>query len=682
MLTSYSFVLLYMAFGCYILGMVSSLLLMKYPRTVNILQTIFSIIASISGILAGTGRLLYHGGELVSAGISSVIGSGLLQIHFDTLAAFFVLALSILNLSVSIYSISYMRHEAKGRQIVLYCFLNSLFVLSMLGVFTAGNMVLFLITWEIMSVASYFLVVFKNEKQKNRQAGLIYFVMTHVATAFLTIAFALIYTYSGSLEIGSIPLQAASSIKNFIFICLLLGFGTKAGIMPLHIWLPHAHPAAPSNVSALMSGIMIKTAIYGFFRFILGPLGGGFSWWGTALLILGAISTVLGVAYALMEHDIKRLLAFHSIENIGIIFMGAGITFSAVAAGNMPLAALAMLASLFHTINHAIFKGALFLGAGSIQYSTGTKDIEKLGGLIKKMPFTAVFFLTACLAISAIPPFNGFVSEWLTYQSLFLKIQQSTPLARLLSIVAVGALGMAGALAAACFVKCFGISFLGLPRKKEAEDAKEVPWTMLAGFGLLSALCLVFGLFSFLMTVLIDKVNIELLGTNSLQFINGKSWMLLRPLKVNSNSVSSLYAIILVLMFSALTYIIVRLYAGKKTQRKMMTWDCGFNKLTSRMQYTATGFSKPIRIVFRGIFMPLRELEVEKGTTPYAPRSMRYIVSTQHVFEKYLYKPAFRLLKRFSRRIGLLVQTGSLHAYLIYVFAAVVILMAYYRIYR
>lgn len=681
MLSSYSFVLLYVTFACYILGAVASLLLIRYRRTVNILQTVFSITASMAGLLAAIGRLLYRGGDLVLAGTSNIVGGGILQIHFDSLSAFFVLALSILNLCVSIYSISYMKHDTKDHKIDLYCFMNSLFVLSMLGVFTSGNMVLFLITWEIMSLTSYFLVVFKNEKQKNRQAGLIYLVMTHVATAFLTIAFALMYKYSGSLDIRSIPLQAPSAIKNFIFICLLLGFGTKAGIMPLHIWLPHAHPAAPSNISALMSGIMIKTAIYGLFRFILGPLGAGFAWWGTVILILGTISTVLGVAYALMEHDIKRLLAYHSIENIGIIFMGAGITFTAVATGNTTLAALAMLASLFHTINHALFKGALFLGAGSIQYATGTKDIEKLGGLIKKMPGTAVFFLTACLAISAIPPFNGFVSEWLTYQSLFLKIQQSSSIARLLSIFAVAALAMAGALAATCFVKCFGISFLGNPRKKEAENAQEVPWTMLTGFGLLSMLCLVLGLFSFLMTGLIDSINKELLGTTAMQHVIGNSFMLLYPLKMTVNSINPLYAGVLLLSVLLLTYVIIRLFFGKNKQRKTMTWDCGFMELTPRMQYTATGFSKPIRIVFRGLFLPSRELEVKDGITPYTPRSMRYVISTQHVFEKYLYRPAFSFLKRVSRRMGLLVQTGSLHAYLIYVFAVVLLLLAYYRIF-
>jgi NADH:ubiquinone oxidoreductase subunit 5 (subunit L)/multisubunit Na+/H+ antiporter MnhA subunit len=382
-----------------------------------------------------------------------------------------------------------------------------------------------------------------------------------------------------------------------------------------------------------------------------------------------------------MEHDIKRLLAYHSIENIGIILMGMGITFTAVAVGNTTLAALAMLACLFHTLNHTIFKGALFLGAGSIQYATGTKDMEKLGGLIKKMPVTSVLFLVACLSISAIPPFNGFVSEWLTYQSLFLNIIKSSSTIKLISILAVAALAIAGAFAATCFVKCFGISFLGLARSKQAENAREVPISMLIGPGLLSALCLLLGLFPVLGIGIIDKVNKELLGVTALQHVSGNSFMLFYPLKAGANSINPLFTALLILLLIIFTLIFIRLFGGKKNQRSYGTWDCGFKALTPRMQYTATGFSKPIRIVFRAIFRPSRELEVEEGATPYTPKSMRYIVSTEHPFEKYLYRPVYYAIKRFSRKLGAAVQTGSLHAYLLYLFAAVLLLLAYYRIF-
>ena len=302
-----SFSLLCAAFGLYAISALVSLILIKKGEAARRLQAFFTIAASAAGVLSSITRLLSE-----SIGNDTFFfGSQVLQIKFDSLSALFILALSILNLCVSVYSIGYMKHFAQNKK-GLFGFINGIFIFSMLTVLTSRNMILFLIMWEIMSLTSYFLVVFESEKVKNRQAGLLYLVMTHIATAFLTIAFALIYKYSGSLEIGA-AIQAPDAVKNTIFICLLLGFGTKAGIMPLHIWLPHAHPAAPSNVSALMSGIMIKTAVYGLFRFALGPLGAGFEWWGMTILIAGAISTVLGVAYALMEHDIKKLLAYHGI---------------------------------------------------------------------------------------------------------------------------------------------------------------------------------------------------------------------------------------------------------------------------------------------------------------------------------------------------------------------------------
>ena len=672
-----SFFLLFTAFGLYGIGALSSLFLIKKGQIAHKLQAFFSIAASAAGLLSAILRLL-------SGSCDSDIlflNSQILHIKFDSLTALFILALSVLNLCVSIYSIGYIQRQAPDNKKGLFGFINNLFVFSMLAVLTSGNMILFLVMWEIMSLTSYFLVVFESDKFKNRQAGLLYLVMTHIATAFLTIAFALIYKYSGSLEIGSAAIQAPDAVRNTIFICLLLGFGTKAGIMPLHIWLPHAHPAAPSNVSALMSGIMIKTAVYGLFRFILGPLGAGFEWWGMTILVLGAISTVLGVAFALMEHDIKKLLAYHSIENIGIILMGAGITFMATAAGNTALAALSLLASLFHTINHTIFKGALFLGAGSIHYATGTKDIEKLGGLLKKMPATGLFFLTACLAISAIPPLNGFVSEWLTYQSFFLNIQQSGSIEKLISILAVAGLAMAGALAAMCFVKCFGISFLGLPRSDAAKNAREVPKTMIAGIGILSSLCIVLGLFPALMTGLIDNVNQEIFGFTAMQNVSGSSFMLFYPLKAGANSISLLTAAILTILIIVFVFVMIRLIGGKKKQRSYGTWDCGYKELNPRMQYTATGFSKPIRIVFRGLFFPSRELETEEGPTPYTPHSIRYIVKTKHVVENYIYWPFYNFFKRFSKRMAHSVQTGSLHAYLIYVFGAVLLLLVYYCIF-
>ncbi|HVI40826.1 MAG TPA: proton-conducting transporter membrane subunit, partial [Anaerovoracaceae bacterium] len=448
----------------------------------------------------------------------------------------------------------------------------------------------------------------------------------------------------------------------------------------VHIWLPYAHPAAPSNVSALMSGIMIKTAIYGLIRFVLCYLHIQHTWWGVLILCVGVISAVLGVAYALMEHNIKRLLAFHSVENIGIILIGLGISFVAFSQGNEFLGGLALAASLLHTFNHTLFKGGLFLGAGSIQYATHTKDIEKLGGLIKKMPVTAVMVLCFSLAISAIVPFNGFISEWLTYQSLLSIIIPGQTGINILSILSIAALAMSGALAAACFVKLFGISFLGKPRSESSFNATEVPASMNVGMGILAAFCLVIGLFPMLFLKVIDKVVFSLSGTTVTGELQGGFLIAYYPISVSGNSITPveiLFALAIIILAAGA---VIRLVGGKVTERKYGTWDCGFGELSPRMQYTATGFTKPLRIVLRILYRPGRALEIEEGDSSYFPASKKYSVWTEPVFEKYVYGPLLNAVKKFSLRIKSSVQTGSTHAYLVYIFITVLALMLYNRL--
>jgi formate hydrogenlyase subunit 3/multisubunit Na+/H+ antiporter MnhD subunit len=529
-----------------------------------------------------------------------------------------------------------------------------------------------------MSLLSYFLVVFESEKEKNQKAGTIYIVMTHLASAFLLIGFMLIYSYTKSFSLMANTAGIPEIVKNIIFVMFLIGFGTKAGVIPLHIWLPYAHPAAPSNVSALMSGIMIKTAIYGMIRFIAGYLGIHSTWWGIVILALGIVSSVLGVAYALMEHDIKRLLAFHSVENIGIILIGLGVSFIAFAQNNKLIGGLALMAALLHTLNHALFKGGLFLGAGSIQYATHTRDIEKLGGLIKKMPITALFVLCFSLAISAIVPFNGFISEWLTFQSLFASILPGQMGYNFIAILAVAALGLTGALAAACFVKLFGISFLGLPRSEHASNAHEVPATMRIGMGIIAVVCLGIGLFPRVILSLLDKVVSSLGGGSIFGQLQGGFLMVYYPLSISANSISPAVLALVLIAVVIFALLVIRIVGGKYIERKYGTWDCGFEALNSRMQYTATGFSKPIKIVFRILFKPTRNLTVE-GDLLYHPETLEYSTSITSIFEEYLYRPVVKSLQKFSKRTKYSIQSGSVHNYLFYIFAVVVLLMIYNR---
>jgi formate hydrogenlyase subunit 3/multisubunit Na+/H+ antiporter MnhD subunit len=553
------------------------------------------------------------------------------------------------------------------------------FILAMIGVLISENMIAFLIAGELMSVFSYFLVIYEAEEVVNQKAGTIYLIMTHLATAFLVIALGLIYKNTGSLAISATLIGVPVWVKNVLFLCFLIAFGTKAGVIPLHIWLPYAHPAAPSNISAFMSGIMIKIAIYGFIRFVFGMLGAEFQWWGTTLLIAGIITTVLGVAYTMVEQNMKRLLAYCSIENIGIILIGLGVSCLAYSTGQMLISALALTASLFHLLNHTIIKGALFMGAGSILYATHTKDMESLGGLLKKMPYTSLFMLASSLAISAIPPFNGFVSEWLTYQAIFVNIATATIGIKVLLILTVAALALAGVLAAASFIKFFGISFLGLPRSENAGKAKEVPRTMLWGMGMLVTLSLFLGIFPLGVIRLLDQVVVGITGVSLAGKLMGSSFILYYPLAVGRSCITPLALLIVGLIFIIAVVVLIKILGWKVKERRCGTWDCGFGGLNSRMQYSATGFSKPIRIIFRAIYRPSRELELESGSSIYFPKSVKYVVATEPVFEKYLYLPITGALTKFAKRFRMTIQTGSIHRYLIYIFITILVLLLYFR---
>lgn len=664
-------------FGIYAFAALSAVLLCKKDKAANYVPNILCIIASIIAIYTTIHYVMGSSGRLEIFNIKTAVPLVSFKIIFDGTSAFFILGLSILVLCVSIYSVGYLTHYYNKRNVGLFNFLYSSFILSMFTVFTAGSTLFFFIAWEIMSLVSYFLVVFESEYEENQRAGTLYIIMAYIGTAFLLVAFMIMYVYTGSFDMFSGAGGIPSAARNLVFLLLLVGFGTKAGIIPLHVWLPYAHPAASSNVSALMSGIMIKTAVYGLVRFVLGYLGTGSQWWGIVVIILGVLSCFLGIAYALVEHNIKRLLAYSSIENIGIILIGLGTGMIAYARGNMVLYSLALIAVLFHTVNHAVFKGGLFLGAGSVQYSTHTKDIEELGGLIKSMPYTALYMLCFSLAICAIVPFNGFISEWLTYQSLFMNIGQGSPSISVISIFSAAVLALSGALALACFVKMYGISFLGLPRSSHSKNAGEVPFTMRIGMGLLALLCIIFGLFPSIFLRIIDRVSSDISGSSILNSIQGGFIFVYYPINAENSSVMPVSIFLLIVAVILAITAAARLLGGKLITRKYGTWDCGFKALNSRMQYSATGFSKPLRIVFKILYRPGRELEVEEGRSPYYPASLKYTVSTEKIFEKYLYYPLLGFIRMLSRKLKFSVQTGSVHTYLIYIFITVLVLMLY-----
>ena len=671
--------MLFITFIIYLTAAVAALVFSGQQRISVLLTQGLCMLAGISGAATALVFLLSGQASFDLALYTSPIPFLSLDFTFDGLAAFFLLILSLLVFCVSLYSVGYLSHYIGKRNVCAYQVLYVLFILSMLLVFVAGNGILFFMAWEAMAIVSYFLVVFESENLETRRAGLIYIVMTNVSAALLLIALLLMYQYTGSFDLSGNGGQIPGNIKNIMFLLFLIGFGTKGGIAPLHVWLPRAHPAAPGPISALMSGIMIKTAIYGLLRFVLEYLGAENAWWGYVLLGLGIFSAVAGVLYAFISKNIKRMLAHSSVENMGILFIGVGIVLIASAAGAKEVAALALLATLLHCFFHAIYKGSLFLSVGSIHYATHTKNMEELGGLIKKMPITAVLCLGGALSIAAVVPFSGFISEWLMYQSIFSSFVLGQAGLNILLILTAAALAMAAALSAGSMIKLYGISFLGRPRTEHAEAAVEVPVVMNVAIGILVALSLLFGVFPRIAVNLFDGVVRELQGVSISHQLTGNLLLVSFPMDINTNAISPSLAFGLCIAVVLLTLLLLRGIGGKYTNRIYGTWDCGFKALTPRMQFSGRAFSKPIKIVFRIFIKSTRELKVV-GDALYHPETIEYNVKTEATLEKYVYLPFIRGISTLSEKLKFMIQTGSVHAYLLYIFVAVLILMLYNRV--
>ncbi|HTL59313.1 MAG TPA: hydrogenase 4 subunit B [Candidatus Limnocylindrales bacterium] len=674
--------LLQLALGAYALGAVSSLLAVKRERIANAIGFGCASVGGLLGVLCAISALT-AGSALEAKSFEiwpSLIPYIQLLVRLDPLSAFFVLIVSLLALALSIYSFGYVRAFYGRKSVgVLACFYNGLLLATTL-VFTAANGFFFLLVWEIMALTAYCLVSFEHEKTETRNAGVLYFVMSHIGTGCLILGFLLLfqqasadYSFDSFHAIGD---KMTAGRRDAAFLLFLAGFGVKAGIVPLHIWLPEAHPVAPSNISALLSGVLIKTGIYGLARVFFDFLGTPPNWWGVTVLTIGTVSAVLGVLYALMEHDLKRLLAYHSIENIGIILMGLGAALMFLHSGYPGLASLALIAGLFHTINHAIFKALLFLGAGAVLHATHTRNMEEMGGLIKRMPWTALLFLIGAVAISALPPLNGFVSEWLTYQSLLQGFGTTASLVRLMFPLSGAMLALTGALAAACFVKAFGISFLAQPRSEHAAQAKEVSRAMLWGMALLAVTCVFLGLFPTLLITLFDPITSQLMGQTLGSQLNLEQGLVLGSGQALGGTVSTLG---LTLTGACLLPIPAALWFlfGRDTKVRLApTWDCGLRGLTPQMEYTATGFSKPIRMIFKALFRPRREVQREYDYSPYFAKTLRFESHIEEAFVSRIYRPLNRGILRLSRRMRAL-QAGSIQAYLIYIFVTLLLLLLF-----
>ncbi len=655
--------------GGYLVGAVGAVI-GPGRRAVRGVAALGAIVGGVAGL--GLALVVLAGGRPFALAVPAVLSiSDGLAFRLDGLGALFLALVGLVAVPCGLYGFAYSRaYEGRYSLRLLGGMLN-LFLLSMSLVPCADNVLTFLLMWEGMSLASYFLVLTEADAPDTVTAGWWYLAMAHVGltlvlAAFLILAGGAPTTAFADLRSGAVGLSPFT--RDAVFLLALLGFGSKAGIMPLHVWLPRAHPAAPSHVSALMSGVMIKLGVYGLLRVGMDLLGGGPAWWGALLIGLGALSAVIGVLSALMENDLKRLLAYSSVENLGLIFLGLGAGFLFHRLGADVAARLAFTAALYHVLNHGAFKALLFLGAGAVVHAAHTRDMNRMGGLIRGLPWTAAFFLVGALAIAGLPPLNGFVSEWLLFQSLLPGVASSAPMVAPFMALAVGVLALTAGLAAAGFVKAFGITFLAIPRTPAAERAHEAAWPMRLGMGMLALACVGLGLAVVWVLPVLARALPGPMGsavaasafTSGLSLSTPSGLGVMAPIPV---------AVGLVLITGG-AWLAVRLCASNQPVRVGETWGCGRVIQTPRMEYTSTAFAEPLRRVFAELYRPTEDLSVERHPeSRYFVHSIEYRSEIVPWFERYLYAPLVARVRRWGTRARAL-QSGSAHAYLTYLVIA------------
>lgn len=647
------------SFSIFALGSLACLLARGKPAALRVLGPAVTVAGAAAGLPACL-QGLAGASATISLPWSMPLGS--LCAGMDPLSAVFATPILLISALAALYGSAYLQHAAARRDTSFAWFFFNLLAGSMLLVVTARNAVLFLLGWELMSLTSFFLVIFDSESSSARRAGWTYLIATHIGTAFILVLFAHLGKPSGSLDFAAFA-GAASSPRaaGIAFALALIGFGTKAGLMPMHVWLPDAHPAAPSHVSAVMSGVMIKTGIYGLLR-TLTFLGAPAPWWGWTLLAIGAVSGILGVLFALAQMDIKRLLAYSSVENMGIISMALGLGVLGVCAGSPAVAFLGFAGGILHMLNHSVFKSLLFLGAGSVLHATETRNFEHLGGLLKRMPSTGLAFLVGAVAICGIPPLNGFVGEFLVYLASF-RVLSSVPTLPfgliVAALVTATSLALIGGLAVVCFSKAFGMAFLGEPRSRHAEVATEAAAPMRLPLLILAALCVVIGFAGPYLLGLLGPAVGQLMGAQSDPALSANSLRKIVQISALGLLVTGLLALLR-----------HRLLAGRK-RGAAGTWDCGYLAPAPRMQYTASSYVDPVVRVFNLFLRTRRTVAPPDGLFP---TSSSFSTETPDVYRERVYRPAFASIENFLSRFRW-IQHGRVNLYVLYIIVALVTLL-------
>jgi len=600
----------------------------------------------------------------------AVLAIGLPQLPFhvrlDSLSAYFLMVIGATSVGVSTFAAGYFR-RGEGTPPGLLCLQYHVFLASMVGVVVADDAYAFMVMWETMALSSFFLVTANHRIPEIRRAGYLYLLVAHIGAIGILMCFGVLQAGSGDYTFAGMRGQQLTPFWGSVaFLLALFGFGAKAGLLPLHVWLPEAHPAAPSPVSALMSGVMLKTAIYGVLRVLFDLLAAPQWWWGALLLAVGLGTALFGVVFAAVQVDMKRLLAWSSIENIGLIAAGIGLAVVFTAFGMLPVAALALTASLYHVATHALFKSLLFLGTGSVLHATAERNLGKLGGLIRNMPWVAWITLIGVLASAGLPPLGGFVSEWLLLQSFLFTPGLPHPVLNMLIPVVAALIALVAALAGYTMVKFFGIIFLGQPREEKLARAHDAGDWERIGMVWLAAGCIALGLLPVPFIRVIDAVTRPLLGAGLRDASAGGGWLLV-PTSIERASYGPVIFLLGVAASCALAFLLVRkLYHGRV--RRAPAWDCGHPWQTARMQDTAEGLGQPIRQIFEPLFRMQRELP-----SPFYRRPHYRVVVEDPIWHA-LYAPIARLVARLADLVGLL-QQGRIAVYLLYSFATLVALL-------
>jgi formate hydrogenlyase subunit 3/multisubunit Na+/H+ antiporter MnhD subunit len=624
--------------------------------------------AALVSLLAALAALT--AGAAIPPSLTLPLGLPWIGMHFrlDALAAFFLAVVNLGAAAASLFALGHGRHESEPMRVLPF---YPAFLAGMNLVVLADDAFTFLISWEFMSLSSWALVMAHHRIRDNVQAGYVYLVMASFGTLALLLTFGLLAGPDGGYTFTSIRAADPSApLAALVLILALVGAGSKAGLVPLHVWLPLAHPAAPSHVSALMSGVMTKVAVYGFVRIVFDLVGEPAWWWSMVVLAIAGATCVMGVLYALMQHDLKRLLAYHTVENIGIIFIGLGLALAFKAYGMAWAAALALTAALLHVFNHSLFKSLLFFGAGAVLTATGERDMEHLGGLIHRMPQTAFAFLVGCAAISALPPLNGFVSEWLTFQAILMSPQLSSWGLKFL-VPAVGALlALSAALAAACFVKAFGVTFLGRARTPVAAAARETDRFSLAAMFMLAALCLLAGVLPGVFIDALAPVTQGLVG-DRMPLQRAVDWLSIVPIAESRSSYNGLLVFLFMVISGTLAASAIHRLASDRL-RRAPAWDCGYPDSSPATQYTASSFAQPIRRVFGTVLFRAREHT--DMPPPGDGRPARLTVDMRDLVWNALYAPIADGIAFAADRLNHL-QFLTIRQFLSLVFAALVLLL-------